>query len=432
MNKLSILLKRGFLFIAVLVFSVAFIPTQPTASALTTRCDEVFYEGNDILYYNPCDTTCSLDDSGELKGADNPEKIWNYYSSKGLNPVAIAGIMGNFSQESGFDPAIKQDQSTLAIPVEGDGETGYGIAQWTFKARQAGLFSKMTAEGLNQYFGEGWGASEKNREISAEDVDKLLKVQLDYSWDGDTTQISSLATQLNSIKVVDGDAGSTVVFHNSYEGSADNAAGIKERVDDAVALLERYGESTGDGGCSGALGGVTSIDDAVAWAKKYVSDTQSTYQGKLNVNGSAFEEGDNPKFVYTFGHNSGSYCWGATDCGQCVAVSGWFALTQTTDGRFLHNNGGFIVDNYVDAGLPTGSEPHPYSIFSAKTGGPGHTGVVLGVLDNGEVITVEANWNSSGRVLVWQGNMKERYKTSPVTYAYFEDRLGGDAAKAGL
>lgn len=437
--------RRAGLFMTALAVIAVLFPPIPTQAQ---TCDEDFYSNNDIRFYNPCDETCSVSARSalSLRGSNNSEKIWNFFADKGLSAIAVAGIMGNFSQESGLDPAIKQNETLQAIPAEGDGVTGYGLAQWTYKARQAALFAKMNTSGLAQYYGEGWGAAEKNKEIPAADQTKLLEVQLAFAWEGDTTTISSIASQLNSATSVNGDSGSTVLFHNLYENSSDSAEQIQERVSDAEGFYRKYGSTNGlatsDAACSaaGALGGVASIDDAVAWAMKYVSDTKSEYAGRLNTSGSEIAEeksfqGGTIRHVYNFGHRSGAYCWQAADCGQCVALSGWFARTQTKDASFLNDHGGGIVDRYADAGKPTGTEPRPWSIYSAKYGRYGHTGVVLGVLSNGEVITIEANANSAGYVSIWQGDLKKRIfgtqALQSLTFAYFDDRLAGDAAKVG-
>lgn len=434
---MKVLLRKITLSFTAFLFAVSSVITIIPPPVSAADCDYPFYNNNDIVFYNPCAAECTPnDDPLALEGSTVIEKIWNFYANKGLKSVAIAGIMGNFSQESNFDPAVKQNQTTEALPSTGDGKTGYGLAQWTSQGRQAGLFAAMDAQQLSAYYGEGWGASERNRSIPTSDLNKLLAVQLNYSWDGDSTPIKSLAAELNQTTTVEGDAGSTVLFHKKYEASADNAAAIQERIDDATALFTAYGkdDSVTDIACGvGILGGVSSVEDAIPWAQKYVQDTIATYNpggshGPLDSSSGAY------KFVYTFHHvrpAAGGYCWKATDCGQCVAMSGWFALKQTTDGFFLNANGRGIVQNYKNRGLPTGTEPRPFSIFSAVYGQYGHTGVVLGVLDNGDVITAEVNWMSTGNVLIWQGNMKARYGNTPVEYAYFDDRLGGDAAGLG-
>jgi hypothetical protein len=432
--------KRITLFVFSFALIAFLIPPQPVAAQ---ECDELFYSSNDVIFFNPCEEFCSVsaETAANLSGSNNAEKIWNYYAGKGLTPVAVAGIMGNFNQESTLDPAVKQNHTTKALPITGDGVTGYGLAQWTYITRQAMLFAKINEAGLAQYLGEGWGASEVNKSMPPEDHDKLLQLELDFSWEGDSTKISELKDQLNATTSVEGNGGSTVIFHNTYENSSDDASQIEERVADARAFLEKYGGGTSGAepgqaacGAAGALGGVKSIDDGIAWARKYVSDTKMEYgAGGSEVDKTLNWDGGSYKVIYNFGHSGGD-CWGGADCGQCVAMSGWFVLNQTADEQFLSNNGGFIVDNYQSAGLPTGTEPRPWSIFSAKStsekyGNAGHTGVVLGVLDNGDVITAEVNFDGDGSVGIWQGNLQNRYAGVELEFAYFDDRLSGDAAK---
>jgi len=56
-----------------------------------------------------------------IEGNDNAEKAWNFLTGKGLSPEQAAGIMGNLSVESGFDP-------------QADNSGNYhGIAQWDTK-----------------------------------------------------------------------------------------------------------------------------------------------------------------------------------------------------------------------------------------------------------------------------------------------------------
>lgn len=58
-----------------------------------------------------------------MKGNSNAEKIYNFLTGRGLSPAAAAGVMGNLSQESGFNPEAVED---------GGSGPGHGIAQWSF------------------------------------------------------------------------------------------------------------------------------------------------------------------------------------------------------------------------------------------------------------------------------------------------------------
>ena len=102
-----------------------------------------------------------------------------------------------------------------------------------------------------------------------------------------------------------------------------------------------------------------------------------------------------------------------SDLENCTAFSAWFITSYVTNfpeqtGAFLPN-GRAVAEklattytNYFEPGVKT--TPKPYSIFSSASGTTlcddglpcGHTGVVLGVLNNGNIIIGEAGCSSSG------------------------------------
>ena len=86
-------------------------------------------------------------------------------------------------------------------------------------------------------------------------------------------------------------------------------------------------------------------------------------------------------------------CWGATYCGQCTALSGWF-VTMMTDYYYNNGNGKEVVSNLLikNPDLTASQTPTPFSIFSENgSSAAGHTGVVLGTLGNGAYLTIENN-----------------------------------------
>ena len=54
-----------------------------------------------------------------MEGSSIQEQIWSFFKSKGFSDAAIAGIIGNISQESSFNPK-----------AGGDGGTSFGLCQW--------------------------------------------------------------------------------------------------------------------------------------------------------------------------------------------------------------------------------------------------------------------------------------------------------------
>ncbi len=121
------------------------------------------FEANNIYSYIPCksanESTNSDSCIGTLPGVNNEEVIWNYLVEANIdgvsnNPAAIAGIMGNLKQESGFNPfAVSNDY--------------YGIFQTNKDSLQA-----VDDAGLGEY----WGSSSAPQDI----MEKAIKLELDY------------------------------------------------------------------------------------------------------------------------------------------------------------------------------------------------------------------------------------------------------------
>lgn len=96
-----------------------------------------FSSGDQTANQEDTECTCSVGTSGgQLRGGENPEKVYNFLIDKTLSPVIAAGIAGNLMQESG--PAI---DPTAQSP------SGYrGIAQWS-TSRWDRLVEWASAEG---------------------------------------------------------------------------------------------------------------------------------------------------------------------------------------------------------------------------------------------------------------------------------------------
>lgn len=164
-------------------------------------------------------------------GSTNAEMTWNYFRSKGLSDTQTAGIMGNFSQESSFNPKIVEKaysppphlSDTVPPNILPTGQPGYGIAQWTYPARKENL--KIFAETDPA----GRGASD-------------ITLQLDFAYHEMTD--ASPNDVLEALLAVNDVTQATVTFHNKFEGSNDNASQIQERVNDAKKYFNLYKDST--------------------------------------------------------------------------------------------------------------------------------------------------------------------------------------------
>ena len=86
---------------------------------------------------------------------DREKYIWNFFSGKGLNDFAVAGLMGNLYSESALRPNNLQNSYEARLGMTDKGYTeavnngryanfvhdgaGYGLAQWTYWSRKEAL-----------------------------------------------------------------------------------------------------------------------------------------------------------------------------------------------------------------------------------------------------------------------------------------------------
>jgi len=183
--------------------------------------------------------------STPLTGAENPDKIWNYFRNKGLTPIQVAGLMGNLQAEGGFDPLRVQyghinsrgeiseagkpssEDDTMVI----DGSTGYGIAQWTAKNRQQALHDMAVGRGVK---------------------DGDLATQLDFLWQELTTSYND-STYVPLSQTADLRTATQIVLHN-FEGP--KVENLDERFGFAQAILSQFGSGTpGSGGATTSSSG---------------------------------------------------------------------------------------------------------------------------------------------------------------------------------
>lgn len=123
---------------------------------------------------------------------DMAKKTWSFFRSKGMSKAGIAGLMGNLHAESGLrtnnlqnsfegrlgsDEAYTQKVDNNLYSNFADDSAGYGLAQWTYSSRKAGLLNAAKAAG---------------KSISNPDV------QLNYLWNELNSNYKSVASGLMS------------------------------------------------------------------------------------------------------------------------------------------------------------------------------------------------------------------------------------------
>ncbi|KMK68585.1 phage tail tip lysozyme [Puniceibacterium sp. IMCC21224] len=154
--------------------------------------------------------------SGPLPGSQVvQDQAWKFFADKGLKPHQIAGIMGNMSAESGFNPASV-----------GDGGTSFGLFQH-HAGRGQGLLSDIGGKG------------------NLGDVN----AQLEFAWKELQTSENGAMKRLMASQNVREATGAFVGFERPQGWSAANPEGamhFDKRLTAANQAMEKFGATTTD------------------------------------------------------------------------------------------------------------------------------------------------------------------------------------------
>ncbi len=167
--------------------------------------------------------SCPVSDSTTLTGSDNQEKIYNFFVGKGLSPIVSAAFVGNFAQESGWNPEADQP-----------GGPGRGIAQWSEGDRW-----DTNPNGNVVSFAKQQGGSPTD-----------LGVQLDFVWYELNHSFKSVLTQLQNTNDLDT---AVKLISSEYE-----IAGIPQddnRINAAKDTLKKFGGGAASDGASASGSG---------------------------------------------------------------------------------------------------------------------------------------------------------------------------------
>lgn len=430
-NK-RITLVPVFIALVFMISSIVSIITPQQTLAL--NCDEDFYSTNDILFYNSCATnasTCNPSPIGAistLRGANNGEKIYNFWVDAGLTAQQAAGVTGSMKHEGGFSPF--RQETSKSWP-----EGGWGIAQFTAGQRDAA--TKYVKEDIgdslftNYYQNKYGGAVTQSSGFIPDGVpdtvnEKFLLAQLNYllSYSKDykpnsirrgwmkedyNKTIGSDVILFDYLSSVETPGEAAVAWTYLYEAPADHKNTGVERAESAAQIYKLYtGAADGDESCASISSEKGfSIDQAKAFMETY----------KQIDNG---DPNNDKKYL-------SSACHKLTD--NCVTFVSYF-VKKYTDISFQGGNGGFVVNKMLaaDKTLKSGKVPAPFAIFSVHKGVTmcgnipcGHTGVVLGIEDD-KVIVAEAAWCNPSFTGIHTYPLKD-WTNTEYTYIYAADRL---------
>lgn len=194
--------------------------------------DTVWYQGS-IGQDDSC--------SPSLIGDSNKEKIWNYFRSvRGLSAESTAGIMGNIQSESAgtWDPRVVQGNPPTysdTVPRPVDGNSGYGLAQWTTVGRKENLIKFADSKNLSE---------------------SDLTLQLDFIWYELENSYPSVLDVLKQPNTGDLET-PTYKFLIEYEAPADIEGNKPVRLSYARDIFAEFGSggvAPGNPACGGGIG----------------------------------------------------------------------------------------------------------------------------------------------------------------------------------
>lgn len=195
-----------------------------------------------------------------LSGSSTQAKVWNFLKSKGFSDAQAAGVMGNFEQESKFNPAAEQMKGWVG---------GKGLAQWDSRKNQLKAFASKR--------GKSW---------------KDLQVQLAFMWEEMmTTENKAYRALKGTTSVVQ----AANVFQKQYE-----RAGIPNQGARNSAANKYYNQFKGTNGTGGGIVPGTAGQSVVSDPTAYFYDKKfGSYNGggahfgrdltSANINGAAIK-----------------------------------------------------------------------------------------------------------------------------------------------
>ncbi|MEW1548334.1 phage tail tip lysozyme [Streptomyces tsukubensis] len=330
----------------------------------------------------------------------NAKEVYSVLSSWGMPKENIAGILGNWSQESGIDPTSVQNFPTGTYTMTAaktsaalNTDNGIGLGQWTF-GRNTLLREYAKSKGVDWF---------------------TVKTQVAFMVDGDNP--GDVAVFKGMLRKSQGSPRAAALhFHEKWERSADGPAGLTARGDKAEMWFGKMSGWSVDSSIVGV------VEDIVGGIIENIADGINTILGNCTSGGSGSvslkdggmaqeeaqglvdlfnKEGD--KFLDDrYGPGGGPGSCGDNHAMNCVSFSTYFVNKYTTFQTYPVGDGKETAYTIAKVtGKQMSSTPTAYSVGSSSGSTPaGHTLVVLGVQGD-KVIVGEAGYCAyMGRVRV--------------------------------
>lgn len=422
------------------VTSVIGIQSVPTA-----RANDRLEEGgvNKCLFYiqeerNRQDLITpeegSSNDAGGLMNGVNIDSIYNFmHNEYGLSAKFIAGIIGNFYQESKLDPRTVEGYydyenpnyvEEYSKPNTGKTTKGIGLGQWTFERHQDLVdfaeskygdkykWVDMTVQLDFMFTGDSMYRRNFLQEMAEDDGRRVPPNAdvVDYAisfhkwWEGsaDSEQVVREVRGENAKKVYaymtakgmtgEKDLSKTAKIANgSSDGSMPDVTTTTGELNDLCGVSGMGNAPTGNIGDSVAPNGKVAIILGGAWTYEQVPENLKQY---ITL----------PQFPSNFDYSTSPFNISAGLRGQCTELT-WIMMNQLYDGNQpATGDGGFVWKSYEAQGADITNQPTVGYGFSAlypnagASNSPyGHTGLVAGVLPDGSWIGLNFNWGGQFR-----------------------------------
>lgn len=240
-------------------------------------------------------------------GTSTDKTIWDFFTGKGLNAYAVAGITGNLYAESALKPTNLQNsyQSKLGHTDESytkavdngsytnfvKDSAGYGLAQWTYWSRKQALLEY--AQKAKKSIGD-------------------LTMQLEFMW----KELQGYTSVMNTLKSATSIQAASDAILTGYERPADQGASVKSKR--AAYGKQYYDKYAATAGSTTPAAPAASLPYRVkiTASELNIRKGPGTNYGK---NGSIKDRG-----VYTIVDESTGT--GATKWGKLKSGAGWISL----------------------------------------------------------------------------------------------------------
>lgn len=270
-----------------IICSIVVTFCSPLSSSALSPTD---YVGQGITHYDTR-VPCAGGGGGGLSGSTNPEKVFNYFTGKGLSAAAAAGIMGNMQAESTFNPFRMQDPPlSNVLPIDSHSEymKAFGLVQWDGGRRQDILNAISGKWPDFQTTIDAYGQS-ADGSSSAPQNDDYLSFELDWIWQELNGSYQSALSGLQAVQnTSDGARQASVVWDTRYEISDGSASDY--RADNAAGFFDQFsaggssGSTTSTSVGSGLCGSATPGGDVVYYSQLDPKWADSPYAGDTIAN----------------------------------------------------------------------------------------------------------------------------------------------------